>query len=218
MNQEQQLMAVKQFTVNKLANDRTGHGMDHINRVVKNAARIATGESYDPFLPQVAAYLHDTVDEKIVDSVTAAQNEVKEFLQGIGMATDQVNTVMETIENISFAHTLEGHQIQLSKTAQIVRDADWLDAIGAIGITRAIYYGGAHREVIYDPKIKPRKKMNKQEYRNLDDETIINHFDEKLLGLKDKLFTPTARVIAEHRQQVMLDFLHEFHQEWDAKA
>ena len=35
MNQEQQLAAVKQFTVNKLANDRTGHGMDHINRVVK---------------------------------------------------------------------------------------------------------------------------------------------------------------------------------------
>ena len=60
MNQEQQLAAVKQFTVNKLANDRTGHGMDHINRVVKNAARIAAGEDYDPFLPQVAAYLHDT--------------------------------------------------------------------------------------------------------------------------------------------------------------
>lgn len=218
MNQEQQLATVKQFTVNKLANDRTGHGMDHINRVVKNAARIAIGEGYDPFLPQVAAYLHDTVDEKIVDSVTAAQNEVKGFLQKIGMTTEHVNTVMETIDNISFAHTLEGHQIQLSKTAQIVRDADWLDAIGAIGITRAIYYGGAHGEVIYDPKIKPRKKMSKQEYRNLDDETIINHFDEKLLGLKDKLFTPIARAIAEYRQQVMLDFLHEFHQEWDAKA
>lgn len=120
MNQEQQLATVKQFTVNKLANDRTGHGMDHINRVVKNAARIAIGEGYDPFLPQVAAYLHDTVDEKIVDSVTAAQNEVKGFLQKIGMTTEHVNTVMETIDNISFAHTLEGHQIQLSKTAQIV--------------------------------------------------------------------------------------------------
>ena len=87
-----------------------------------------------------------------------------------------------------------------------------------LGQLESIYYGGAHGEVIYDPKIKPRKKMSKQEYRNLDDETIINHFDEKLLGLKDKLFTPTARAIAEYRQQVMLDFLHEFHQEWDAKA
>lgn len=218
MNQEQQLMAVKQFSIKKLARDRTGHGMDHINRVVKNATRIANGEDYDPFLPQVAAYLHDTVDEKIVNSVEKAQDEVQSFLRQIELTDEQVSTVMETIKNISFAHTLEKQQISLSVTAQIVRDADWLDAIGAIGITRAIYYGGAHGEVIYDPKIKPRKKMNKQEYRNLDDETIINHFDEKLLGLKDKLFTPTAKEIAEHRQQVMLDFLDEFHQEWNAEA
>ncbi|WP_251575451.1 HD domain-containing protein [Limosilactobacillus agrestimuris] len=218
MNQEQQLMAVKQFTIKKLVGDRTGHGMDHINRVVKNAARIANGEDYDPFLPQIAAYLHDTVDEKIVNSVEKAQDEVQSFLRQIELTDEQVSTVMETIKNISFAHTLEKQQISLSATAQIVRDADWLDAIGAIGITRAIYYGGAHGEVIYDPKIKPRKKMNKQEYRNLDDETIINHFDEKLLGLKDKLFTPTAKKIAEHRQQVMLDFLDEFHQEWNAEA
>lgn len=218
MNQEQQLMAVKQFTTNKLANDRTGHGMDHINRVVKNATRIANGEGIEPFLVQVAAYLHDTVDEKLVDNVNDTQDEVKAFLTKIGLTSEQVNTVMGTIDNISFAHTLETHQLQLSRTAQIVRDADWLDAIGAIGIIRAIYYGGAHGEVIYDPKIKPRKKLNKQEYRNLENETIINHFDEKLLGLKDQLFTPTARVIAEHRQQVMLDFLREFHQEWDANA
>ncbi len=52
MNQEQQLAAVKQFTVNKLANDRTGHGMDHINRVVKNAARIAAGEITIPSSPK----------------------------------------------------------------------------------------------------------------------------------------------------------------------
>ncbi|MBB1063328.1 HD domain-containing protein [Limosilactobacillus fastidiosus] len=218
MNQEQQLMAIKQFTIEKLAGDRTGHGMNHINRVVKNAARIANGEGHDPFLPEVAAYLHDTVDEKIVNSVEEAQAEVQSFLRQIGMTDDQIRIVMETIKNISFAHTLEKQQISLSSTAQIVRDADWLDAIGAIGITRAIYYGGAHGEVIYDPKIKPRKKMNKQEYRNLDDETIITHFDEKLLGLKDKLFTPTAKKIAEHRQQVMLDFLNEFHREWDAKS
>ena len=58
--------------------------------------------------------------------------------------------------------------------------------------------------------------MTKEEYRNLDDETIINHFYEKLLNLKDMLNTQTAKNIAEHRQQVMLDFLDEFKNEWNS--
>ena len=70
---------------------------------------------------------------------------------------------------------------------------------------------------IYDPAIKPRHNMSREEYRNLANETIINHFDEKLLHLKDMMNTETAKKIANHRQQVMLDFLDEFHAEWDAK-
>ena len=58
--------------------------------------------------------------------------------------------------------------------------------------------------------------MTREEYRNLDDETIINHFYEKLLKLKDMLNTQTAKNIAEHRQQVMLDFLDEFKNEWNS--
>ena len=124
---------------------------------------------------------------------------------------------MDVINNISFAHTLDKEEVKLSIIGQIVRDADWLDAIGAIGITRAIYYGGGHHEKIYDPAIKPRHNMSREEYRNLANETIINHFDEKLLHLKDMMNTETAKKIANHRQQVMLDFLDEFHAEWDAK-
>ena len=59
--------------------------------------------------------------------------------------------------------------------------------------------------------------MTKEEYRNLQNETIINHFYEKLLKIKDKLNTPSARQIAEDRQQFMLDFLSEFKDEWQAE-
>ena len=34
-----------------------------------------------------------------------------------------------------------------------------------------------HHEKIYDPAIKPRHNMSREEYRNLANETIINHFD-----------------------------------------
>lgn len=52
----------------------------------------------------------------------------------------------------------------------------------------------------------PRENLTKDEYRNLDHETIINHFHEKLLKLAGMLNTPVAKEIAAHRQQVMIDF------------
>ena len=217
MKQAEQLTAIKEYTIQKLGQDKTGHGIDHIKRVIKMSKRLAMGEKVDPFFSIVAAYLHDTIDEKLVDNVEAAKQELVDYLKQNDFSDDQVKIIMDVINNISFAHTLDKEEVKLSIIGQIVRDADWLDAIGAIGITRAIYYGGGHHEKIYDPAIKPRHNMSREEYRNLANETIINHFDEKLLHLKDMMNTETAKKIANHRQQVMLDFLDEFHAEWDAK-
>lgn len=215
MTHEQQIAAVKRYTVEKLGEDSTGHGMDHINRVVKMAKKIAQGEGVDPFVPVAAAYLHDTIDEKLVANVDEAKEELWNYLEKNGFDDADIVTIMDVIANISFAHTLDEQPIHLTKVGEIVRDADWLDAIGAIGVIRAIYYGGAHHEKIYDPLVKPRENMSHEEYRNLDDETIINHFYEKILKLAGMLQTPTAQRIAVHRQQFLKNFLDEFHHEWN---
>lgn len=212
-----QIDAVKQYTIQKLSNDTTGHGLDHIKRVVRMTQRLAKEEGIDFFIPTAAAYLHDTIDEKLVTDVHDAESELREFLRKIDFTQDQVQDVMNIIENMSFASTLKEQRPQLTPAGQIVQDADWLDAIGAIGIVRAVYYGGRHGERIYDPLIKPRHHMTREDYRNLNDETIINHFYEKLLKLKDMLNTNAAKKVADHRQQFMEDFLDEFHDEWDSK-
>lgn len=217
MKQKEQLQAVKEYARKKLGQDQTGHGMDHLERVVKMARRLAISEGVDPFLPMVGGYLHDTIDEKLVDSVDQAKGELASFLQGMGFEQQQVEQLVNVLGNISFARTLEDKPLELPLLGKIIRDADWLDAIGALGISRAIYYGGAHHEKIYDPAVKPRHNMSREEYRNLDDETIINHFSEKLLHLEAMMSTASAKKIAAHRQQVMLDFLTEFHAEWDAE-
>ncbi|WP_251546421.1 HD domain-containing protein [Limosilactobacillus caecicola] len=213
-----QLDAVKHYTIQKLGTDLTGHGLDHIRRVVKMTKRIAQEEPVDEFTAVVAAYLHDTIDEKLVMNVKEAQDELREFLRKIDFTQDQITTIMEIITQMSFAKTLDGDRPTLSAEGQVVQDADWLDAIGGIGIVRAIYFGGKHGERIYDPTIKPREQLSRQDYRDLSHETIINHFYEKLLKIKGLLNTATAKKIAEHRQQVMLDFLDEFKQEWDSNA
>lgn len=213
-----QLDAVKHYTMQKLGNDTTGHGMDHIQRVVNMTKRLAQAEQVDELITVAAAFLHDTIDEKLVSNVKEAQDELREFLRKIDFTHQQSQQVMAIITQMSFADTLNGKRPTLSKEGQVVQDADWLDAIGSIGIVRAIYFGGQHNEKIYDPQLTPRRNMSRDEYRDLSHETIINHFYEKLLKIKSMLNTAAARRIAEHRQQVMLDFLEEFKAEWNSKA
>ena len=192
--------------------------MDHLHRVAQLATHLAKEEGIDPFLPITISYLHDTIDDKLIDDVDQAIAEVKTFLQTQNYQPAEQDEIMTTITQMSFASTLGNQRLKLSLAGQIVQDADWLDAIGAIGITRAIYYGGAHGEKIYDPAVLPRTQLDKASYRNLADETIINHFYEKLFKLADMLNTPQARALAASRQQVMKDFVATFKAEWDAEA
>ena len=97
---------------------------------------------------------------------------------------------------------------------QIVRDADRLDAIGAIGIARAFAYGGSRNRPLYNPEIEPRLHFSKEDYYKSKSHTI-NHFYEKLLLLKNRMETPTAKILADERQKVMLDFLVQFKKEWE---
>ncbi|MGF7437538.1 HD domain-containing protein [Lentilactobacillus senioris] len=195
--------------------DTTGHNFDHIQRVVKNAELILRD------LPQAnrsivlaAAYMHDLADDKLVTDPVAKQNEMEKLLATAEFESDQASAVMDIISNMSFSANL-GERQTLSLEGQVVQDADRLDAIGAIGITRAIYYSGHFGETIYDPLVAPREKMTKEEYRQPG--TTINHFYEKLLKLADQLNTAPAKKIGQHRNQVMLDYLAEFKAEWNGE-
>ena len=212
------LTAVHDFARSKMRDDETGHGFDHIQRVVGLADRLVTAyPQADRLLTLTAAYLHDVIDEKLVSDPAAASAEVRDFLTAQGFTTDQQDTTFLIMDNMSFHKTLDGTAKPLPLEGQIVQDADRLDAIGAIGIARAIYFGGHFGEKIYDPTVAPRTQMTHAQYRNLGNETVINHFYEKLLTLKDLMNTTAAKQVAEHRQQVMLEFLAEFKAEWQAE-
>ena len=58
--------------------------------------------------------------------------------------------------------------------------------------------------------------MTKEEYKNSEAPTL-NHFYEKLLLLKDKMNTKTARQIAKERHRFMEVFLSQFYAEWEGE-
>ncbi|MFK8248042.1 HD domain-containing protein [Leuconostoc mesenteroides] len=212
-----QLEMINRYMKDALTKDNTGHSIDHINRVLALANKILAHEKKsDAFVVRAAALLHDVYDDKLYDSqedILAAKNNMISFLLSIGVHPEMIEEITYIIDNMSWSKSLEGAQ-ELNINGQIVQDADRLEAMGAIAITRAITYGAVKNRVLYDPEIQPHLPQNKTDYRN-QKSTTINHFYEKLLLIQDKLNTDTARKISESRQQFMLSFLAQFKAEWE---
>ncbi|API71392.1 MULTISPECIES: HD domain-containing protein [Leuconostoc] len=212
-----QLEMINRYMKDALAKDNTGHSIDHINRVLALANKIMAHEkNADAFVVRAAALLHDVYDDKLYDSqedILAAKNNMISFLLSIGVHPEMIEEITYIIDNMSWSKSLEGAQA-LNINGKIVQDADRLEAMGAIAITRAITYGAVKNRVLYDPEIQPHSPQNKTDYRN-QKSTTINHFYEKLLLIQDKLNTDTARKISESRQQFMLSFLAQFKAEWE---
>jgi uncharacterized protein len=204
------------FVKQKLENAEGGHDWFHIERVYKNALLIADGEVCDVNIVKLAALLHDIADSKFYnDDETIGPKIAREFLESENVDEATIQHVINIIENISFKGG-NTEKTFMSVELDIVQDADRLDAIGAIGIARTFNYGGFKNRPMYNPEIAPNLNMSKEEYKKSTAPTL-NHFYEKLLLLKDKMNTQTAKKLAQERHQFMVSFLSQFYAEWDGE-
>lgn len=208
--------AAEGFVKNELGNDASGHDWHHIDRVRKNARLIWRKEQKgDWFIIEMAALLHDIPDGKLNESEDAGWEKLDNFLDSLGLENKIAVKIRDCIETVSFKG---GREIKLSSIeAEIVQDADRLDALGAIGIARTFAFGGKKGHPIYEPGIAVREQMTMEEYRS-GNSSSVNHFYEKLLKLKDKMNTAHAKELAQERHQFMETFLKQFYSEWNGKA
>lgn len=206
----------EEFVKTELGKDSSGHDWHHIDRVRKNARLIWSKEQQgDWFIIEMAALLHDIPDDKLNESEEAGWMKLDSFFQSIELEDETVSRIKDCIETVSYKG---GREIELgSIEAEIVQDADRLDALGAIGIARTFAFGGKKGHPIYEPDLNVRGQMTLEEYRN-GDSSSVNHFYEKLLKLKDKMNTEQARQLAEERHRFMETFLEQFYSEWNGKA
>lgn len=191
------LQKTQEFIYKEFTGEGTGHDYFHIERVVKVAKRIAQEENADLFLVELAAWLHDVGDYKLNDGVDKSSELISEFLSGLSVPQEIISKTIEIVSQVSFSKG----KLAESLEAQIVQDADRLDAIGAIGLARVFAYGGSKEREIWNPE---NPEM-----------TTIQHFYDKLLKLKDLMNTNSARKIADQRHQYLEDFLERFYKEWE---
>lgn len=192
------------------------HDWQHVERVWRTACHLQEIEGGDRIVVQLAALLHDISDHKLNGGELNAGGRVaKELLLQLGGSDQVAEQVAAIVDGVSFKGARVADEVSTLE-GQIVQDADRLDAMGAIGIARAFAFGGARHRSLYDPAVAPQLHQTFESYAKAQGDTI-NHFHEKLLLLKDRLHTPTAQRIGEHRHAVMVKFLEDFHSEWDLR-
>ncbi|PRD51430.1 HD domain-containing protein [Sphingobacterium gobiense] len=202
------------FVQENLKSAEAGHDWWHIQRVWNNTKLILETEVADTLVCELTALLHDIADSKFHHGDEHIGPRIAgEFLQHIGLDKGRIEHVQQIIFNMSFKASL-GRVDFHSRELEIVQDADRLDAIGAIGIARAFHYGGFKNREIYNPDISSQQLLSKEVYKNTTAPTI-NHFYEKLLLLRDKMNTATAKQIAGERHHFMESFLQQFYGEWN---
>jgi uncharacterized protein len=86
--------------------------------------------------------------------------------------------------------------------AQILQDADRLDALGAIGIARTFYVAGRMGSSLFHPDDPLARN------RPLDDRAFsLDHFETKLFRIAETMNTRTGQRIAEERAALTRRFV-----------
>ena len=123
---------------NLLKKDNSGHGMDHVDRVLKLSLRFAEKENADKYIVSLIALLHDVDDYKLF-GVNNAENLInaKRIMADCDVEENIQELVCLALNNIGYNKRLKGC-FPPTLEGKIVSDADMCDALGAIGVICSI--------------------------------------------------------------------------------
>lgn len=147
-----------------LDKDNSGHGMEHVERVLKMSLNFAEKENANKEIVAFIALLHDVDDYKLfgVENVNNLIN-ARKILEQCSIEDNIKVQVLDAIKTIGYNKRLKGI-IPTTIEGMIVSDADMCDAIGSTGILRAYQYGLAHNMLFFDKNIFPILNISVTDY------------------------------------------------------
>jgi uncharacterized protein len=179
------------------------HGLSHVLRVYRLCEQIGQEENANLRILRAAALLHDIegdVDLRENHHLAAAEFAEK-VLRQEGWEEEDILAVLHCIRSHRFRDKKEEPQ---TLEAQILFDADKLDAIGAVGVARAVAYAVRAGMDVYAPPSPHFLKTG--ELSNGESQTVAHEYLFKLRHIKDRIYTETGRSLAEARHQRLVDF------------
>lgn len=203
---------IKAFAVRCFSNARGSHDWDHTQRVHNLCMHIGRVEGADLEALEIAAYLHDVgrsyEDESkgVVCHAEKGAEIARNMLAEYPISDERKANIIHCIRS----HRFRGNHQPESLEANVLFDADKLDAIGAVGIARAFLFAGEVGAKLHNPYIQPEET---EPYSKED--TGYREYKLKLSRIKDRMLTVEGRRIAEERHAFMEMFFHRLTEEYE---
>lgn len=179
------------------------HDLGHIRRVVMNARRLAGAEQARLEVVLPAAWLHDCVTVPKDSPQRASASQLAAAQAGAWLrAWNYPAALLPDIAHAIEAHSFSAGIVPRTLEAQVVQDADRLDALGAVGLARCLMLGGAMGRPLYaavDPFGNNRRPDDRV--------STVDHFYTKLLTLEGTMQTASGRREARVRTEYLRGFL-----------
>lgn len=184
------------------------HGFDHVLRVYRMAERLALAEGADVEIVHAAALLHDAEGSATAGGEIGRSNHHHASSEFARQVLEAENWPPERIAAVQ--HCIRAHRFRDNSEppdtleAKILFDADKLDVIGAIGVVRTVAFDIVVGQPVYS---EPSQRfLSAGEKEPGEPHSSYHEYLFKLSRIKDRLFTPAARDLAEGRHRFMAEF------------
>jgi uncharacterized protein len=196
------------------------HDLHHVRRVKRLAVKIAETEGADTEIVGAAALVHDLHRVRGGEEYVHPREtlpEVNEIMQAVDFPEDKIPAVEHCVAvHDEYEFESDPDAVETLE-AEIVQDADNLDAIGAVGIARVFSWSGEGGRPLWRPeRDDPVGAYEKGDHDH--DESTIRHIHEKLLRLRETMNTDTGRELADERHAYLEDFVERFKREWQGEV
>jgi len=203
-----EIESIKQEASTYFSDISPSHDWLHVKRVANLAEELQKTEGGDLEILMLSVYLHDIGraredNGEIEDHATWGAKEAEKILSDYNYREKLIKEVKHCIEAHRYSNNIKPETVE----AKILSDADNLDAIGASGIARTFSYSGESQQVLANLET-PRDDEDAAK-----GETTLNHVREKLLNLKDRMYTEKGLEIAENRHKFTENFVKQFEAE-----
>ncbi len=191
-----------------LMNDNSGHGMEHINRVLELSLRFAKVENANKDIVALIALLHDVDDYKLF-GMDYAENltNAKKIMNNCNIEKSMQEQVCLALKNIGYSKRLKGC-CPTTIEGKVVSDADMCDALGVNGILRVYTYSMKNGKPFFDKNIFPIENISADNYTRKCADSSVCHIFEKILKLKDLMLTASGKEEAMDRHKIVVDILY----------
>ncbi len=207
---------VKKQVYELLNKDNSGHGNDHIDRVLDLSLKFAQKETANTDVVELIALLHDVDDYKLFGEENFENlTNAKSIMNKANVPNDIQNQVLASLKCIGYSKLLKGFR-PTTIEGKIVSDADMCDALGVNGVLRVYKYSMKNGKPFFDKNVFPIEDMTADKYTRKCADSSVCHIFEKILKLKDLMMTESGKQEAQERHQIIVDILYHLFEEENA--